>query len=187
MFSRDPVTGQVASVKQLSRNAFEWTTSGVDAQVDWRVDLGPGQLGVSWLVSWLDSFKVTVEGSVGVPDEFGGTVGRVVGGSLPEWKSNLHVSYALSDLTVGATWQYIDSMKDADFPVFEIPQVDYFDLSAYYDYSSGFLDGLRIGIGVENVTDEDAPIFPSFVQANTDPSQYDVFGRRYYASLSYSF
>ena len=53
--------------------------------------------------------------------------------------------------------------------------------------SSGFLDGLRIGIGVENVTDEAAPIFPSFVQANTDPSQYDVFGRRYYASLRYSF
>ena len=42
-------------------------------------------------------------------------------------------------------------------------------------------------IGVENLTDEDPPIFPSFVQANTDPSQYDAFGRRYYASLRYSF
>ena len=40
---------------------------------------------------------------------------------------------------------------------------------------------------IQNVTDEDAPIFPSPVQANTDPSQYDVFGRRYYASLRYSF
>jgi len=40
---------------------------------------------------------------------------------------------------------------------------------------------------IQNVTDEDAPVFPSFIQANTDPSQYDVFGRRYYASLRYSF
>jgi outer membrane receptor protein involved in Fe transport len=47
--------------------------------------------------------------------------------------------------------------------------------------------GLRLGFGVENVTDEDPPIFPSYVQANTDPSQYDVFGRRYYASIRYAF
>jgi outer membrane receptor protein involved in Fe transport len=49
------------------------------------------------------------------------------------------------------------------------------------------LDGLRIGAGVENVTDEDPPAFPSYIAANTDPSQYDVFGRRYYAGLRYSF
>ena len=70
---------------------------------------------------------------------------------------------------------------------FRIPRVDYFDLNANYEFSSGLLEGLWLGIGVENVTDEDPPIFPSLVQANTDPSQYDVFGRRYYASLSYSF
>jgi outer membrane receptor protein involved in Fe transport len=49
------------------------------------------------------------------------------------------------------------------------------------------MEGLRIGIGVENLTDEDPPIFPTYIQANTDPSQYDAFGRRYYASLRYSF
>ncbi len=81
-------------------------------------------------------------------------------------------------------------MLDADVdldPVFDIPSVDYVDLSASYEFASGFLDGLRLGIGVENLTDEDPPIYPSFVQANTDPSQYDVFGRRYYASLRYAF
>ena len=34
-------------------------------QVDWRFDLGPGQLGVDWLVSWLDSFTTAAEDSVG--------------------------------------------------------------------------------------------------------------------------
>ena len=99
------------------------------------------------------------------------------------------MSYGWRDLTVGASWRYVDSMQDTDAvdPVFRIPSVDHFDLSASYDFSTGFLDGLRLGIGVENVTDEDPPIFPSSVQANTDPSQYDVFGRRYYASLRYSF
>ena len=49
------------------------------------------------------------------------------------------------------------------------------------------LEGLQLGIGVENLTDEDPPIFPSLVQENTDPSQYDAFGRRYYVTLHYSF
>ena len=188
MFSRDPVSGRIDDFQALNRNAYDWKT--IDAQVDWRFDLGPGQLGVSWLVSWLDSFTTTAEGSVGAKDEWAGTIGVNVGASLPQWKSNLHVSYAWADFTVGATWRYIDSMLDANTdldPEFEIPQVDYFDLSANYEFASGFLDGLRIGVGVENLTDEDPPIFPSNVQANTDPSQYDVFGRRYYASLRYSF
>ena len=42
---------------------FDWETSGVDMQVDWRFDLGPGQVGVSWFVSWLDSYSVAVTDS----------------------------------------------------------------------------------------------------------------------------
>ena len=50
-----------------------------------------------------------------------GTIGFDVGASLPEWKSNLHVSYAWGDLTVGASWRYIDSMKDSDSSL--VPEV----------------------------------------------------------------
>ena len=82
-------------------------------QVDWRFDLGPGQFGVNWLVSWLDSFETSVRDSSAPSTENSGTVGgRAVGGSLPEWKSNLHLSYAWRELTVGATWRYIDAMTD---------------------------------------------------------------------------
>jgi outer membrane receptor protein involved in Fe transport len=123
-------------------------------------------------------------------EEYSGTVGATVGGSLPEWKSNLHTSYSWGDVSVGLTWRYVDSMHDVNLelvPVFDIPSENYFDFSADYEFSSGMFQGLRLGFGVENVTDEDPPIFPSYVQANTDPSQYDVFGRRYYASIRYVF
>ena len=93
-------------------------------------------------------------------------------------------------MSVGVSWRYIESMHDVNLklvPLFEIPSDSYFDLSADYEFSSGMLQGLRLGFGVENVTDEDPPIFPSYVQANTDPSQYDVFGRRYYVSIRYAF
>jgi outer membrane receptor protein involved in Fe transport len=93
-------------------------------------------------------------------------------------------------LTLDGRWRYIDGMKDADTtiqPVFRIPHYDYFDLGAAYDFEEGALAGLQVRVGIENATDEEPPIFPSYSQANTDPSQYDVLGRRYYLSLRYSF
>ncbi len=190
LFGRDPISGEIEDVHQVSFNAYDWETSGVDLQLDWRFDLGPGQLGANWLVSWLDSFSIAVVDSTAPEDEFEGTIGGAVGDSLPEWKSNLHLSYAWGDLTVGASWHYIDAMTDSNLdldPQFRIPSMDYFDLNASYEITTGVLDGLQIGVGVENLTDEEPPIFPSFIQANTDPSQYDAFGRRYYANLRYSF
>ena len=41
--------------------------------------------------------------------------------------------------------------------------------------------------GVEKLTDDDPPLIPGSVAANTDPSQYDLLGRRFYVSASYRF
>jgi len=40
---------------------------------------------------------------------------------------------------------------------------------------------------VENVGDNAPPIFPTWQQANTEPSLYDVLGRRYYLRLLFKF
>jgi iron complex outermembrane recepter protein len=167
-------------------NAFNWETSGLDLQVDWRFDLGPGQVGVNWFVSWLDEWTESVVDS-SASTEYSGTIGGGVGFSQPEWKSNLHLSYAWRDLTLGAGWRYISAMTDVFEPEFHIPSVDYFSLDASYEFSSGPLEGLSFVLGVENLTDQDPPTVASAPQANTDPSQYDVFGRSYFASLRYSF
>jgi iron complex outermembrane recepter protein len=198
-FRRDGA-GEIKDAQALLRNDYDWETDGLDMQLDWRFDLGPGQLGVTWLVAWVDSWTIEVDDGTATapPDELAGTIGAWIGGSFsgnlgasfPEWKSNLHLSYAWRDLTLGATWRYIDAMTDADTslsPAFRVPSMDYFDLDASYEFAAGVLGGLSLGVGVENLTDGDPPIFPSHVGANTDPSQYDVFGRRYYASLRYSF
>jgi iron complex outermembrane recepter protein len=199
LFARDAATGEIEDARQLLLNASDWETDGVDVQLDWRFDLGPGQLGVNWLVSWIDSITIRVEDSSAPTDDLVGTIGLrsvAVGtgsafiSAFPEWKSSLRVSYGWQDLMLGAGWRYIDSMIDGDAtldPVFRVPHVDYFDLDASYAFSAGPLAGLELRVGVENLTDEDPPIFPSYIQANTDPSQYDVLGRRYYASLRYSF
>ncbi len=42
MFARDPATGEIENIQNINWNAFDWETSGLDMQVDWRFDLGPG-------------------------------------------------------------------------------------------------------------------------------------------------
>jgi outer membrane receptor protein involved in Fe transport len=89
---------------------------------------------------------------------------------------------------MGTQWRYIDGMKDVDPEVdYSVPGYDYIDLYAGYAVDTGRFAGLTLGAGVENLTDEDPPLLPSSVNANTDASQYDVLGRRYYINASYRF
>jgi outer membrane receptor protein involved in Fe transport len=84
-------------------------------------------------------------------------------------------------------WQHIDAMRDARYRDFRVPTHDYFDVGASYQFDTGWLRGLSVTSGIENLFDEEPPLFPSYTQANTDPSQYDVRGRRYFISARYRF
>lgn len=190
-FSRDPATGEIENLFQINRNVGGLKTSGVDLQLDWRVALGPGELGLNWLVSWLDSYERRA-GPETPAEQLAGTISKtntfsLPGGSLPEWKSNLAASYAWRALEVTARWRYVDSMRDGQVEDFDVPSRSYVDLYARYMFGPGLLGGLSMGLGIENIGDQDPPIYPSYVQANTDPSQYDVLGRRYFLRLNYRF
>jgi outer membrane receptor protein involved in Fe transport len=88
MFSRDSASGDIVDAYEILRNSEGLRTSGLDLQLDWRFDVGPGELGVNWLVAYLDSFE-QLEASGIPPLELAGTAGRdasLLGRSLPEWK-----------------------------------------------------------------------------------------------------
>ena len=190
LFGRDPGTGEIVDAVETYRNLATQTTSGIDFQLDWQLPLGPGELGVGWFVGWLDESALRT--TSGVPaDQFAGTIGGFAG-SYPEWKSLTNLRYTWRDLDVGLTWQYVDSTVDTSRSLFKttdykVPHRDYFDIDAGYRFSGGWLDGVTIRAGVENLTDEQPPIFPQWSNANTDPSQFDVLGRRYYVTMAVQF
>jgi outer membrane receptor protein involved in Fe transport len=93
----------------------------------------------------------------------------------------------VGSLAVFARWQHIDAARDVSYPDFAVPAYDYVDLGASYVIDAGMLQGLTARVGVDNVFDEQPPIIPTWQQANTDPSLYDVLGRRYYFRLQYRF
>ena len=186
LFSRDPTTGAIVGLQDIRQNIVGYEVSGIDTQFDWSAGLGPGEFGVNLIASWMDEYVVRkVQGLPSTDDV--GHVGGFLGASLPEWKWNLTLRYDWGPLDVSAQWRYIDGMRDRQEPSFAVPGYDYFDVSGSYEFDQGMLAGLVLRAGVENLTDETPPLLASPVAANTDPSQYDVLGRRFYFSASYKF
>lgn len=183
-FARDLSTGVIVDATSILRNTAGYKTRGIDLQLDWGMPAGPGEVGLNWLVSHVLSFEELQARGV-APVEADGTIGAVVGGSLPDWKWNLRASYLWNDFDFVLQWQYVDSLRDAEFPDFRIDAQSYLDFVIGYEFAAGSLAGLTLRAGVENLTDADPPIFPSYVQANTDPSQYEVLGRRYFVRMNY--
>ena len=181
-FGRDPEFGNIVKAYEINRNIAGVETSGIDFQLDWSFDAGPGRASVSWLVGWLESYVYQYTPEVR-GEELRGTGSKP---SLPEWKWNLDTRYHVQDFTFGVAWQYFGKFQDYEYPDFGVPSRSYVNLTAAYEFSSGYLDGLSMRAGVTNLLNEDPPIFPSYQQANTDPSVYDVLGRRYFVGLSYS-
>ena len=190
LFARDSATGEVVGAVDTFYNLATSMTSGVDFQLDWSLPVGPGELGVGWYVGWLDKFELQTTSDVPA-DQFAGTIGGFAG-SYPEWKWLTNLRYAWRDLDVGLSWQYVDSTIDTSRSFFKttdykVPHRDYFNIDAGYSFNGGWLDGVTFRAGVENVTDEQPPIFPQWSNANTDSSQFDVLGRRYFVTMALQF
>ena len=136
--------------------------------------------------------KFELQTASGIPaDQYAGTIGGFAG-SFPEWKWLTSLRYLWRDLDVGLTWQYVDSTVDTSRTSFKttdykVPHRDYFNIDANYSVNGGWLEGVTFRAGVENLTDEQPPIFPQWSNANTDPSQFDVLGRRYYVTMAMRF
>lgn len=184
-FKRIVETGEIYAL-ELDRNIGGVDTTGVDVQVDWGADIGPGRLGANALVTYVDTWQATEPGGNTV--DYVGTIGnRGLGSSIPRWRSMLGMRYEWHAVSVYSRWQHVDGMRDAEYRDFRVPSRDYFDLGADYAFDEGPLQGLAATVGIENLLDEKPPLFPSYPQANTDPAQYDVLGRRYFVSMRYSF
>jgi len=69
------------------------------------------------------------------------------------------------------------------FTTVGVPSITYLDANVSWRLG----DQLELRAGVENLTDEAPPIYTAGVQMNTDPSSYDVLGRRYFLHANMKF
>jgi iron complex outermembrane receptor protein len=185
-FERNTFNGEITNALEVQQNIGRIETSGIDFQVDWAIDVGPGRLGLNWIASRLTQYDR--QELPGDPfRKLGGTIDGLIASAYPDWKWTFNLAYDIGDVNLNARWRYIDSLDDFNEPTFRIPSVSYLDMTASYAFSQGVISGLRLRAGVTNLTDKEPPIYPSAVQSNTDPSTYDVLGRRYFVSAIYKF
>lgn len=184
LFGRDAGTGTIVDALEVDNNLALRRVRGVDFQLDYASDLGPGEfrgrLVASNLLNWEEAIT-----SADPFEEFAGTAADDFD-VLPEWKSTLSLGYGIGGFDGDIRWRYIGETNDKSFPDFKLDAVNYLDLTVGYSFE-GMADGLRFRAGVTNLTDESPIIYPSQQQANTDPATYDILGRRYFVNLTYSF
>ncbi|MEO8061724.1 MAG: TonB-dependent receptor [Pseudomonadota bacterium] len=180
--------GEPSVPSQGTDNVSNLRTAGVDVQVDWAVDLGAaGKLDLNLLGNWLQKWEIAYLPGLPVID-YRGTIGDNVASAFPDYKLLLNAHWQLRDFGAGLRVQYLPQMtnKYASYDPFTtvgVPSITYLDANA----SWRLRDSLELRAGVENLTDEQPPLYTAAVQMNTDPSTYDVLGRRYYLRANMKF
>jgi iron complex outermembrane recepter protein len=193
-------SGQINYVSTQWLNTGFLKTSGIDAQLDWRVPLpsaislmgNPAQLSIQAVASWLfNKTQKTLTNTT--PQDCAGYYGAgcssgTGGLILPDFKLNLAgtlnsgpVSWRVQGRMIGS----LDAYKTITTTAGKIPAVWYFDSTVTFDIN----DRMSWTIGVNNLTDKQPPIFgTTYVgDANTDVSLYDVAGRRYFTGVTFKF
>lgn len=188
LFQRDRNSGQVINTFETNSNLATLETSGIDFQVDWGLTLadigGPdwGALAFNITGTKLEEWqRQDIPG--GAFTVRTGTVSNTLGLTFPEWKFLSSVTWAYGPVNVGVRWRYQGEVANFNNLAQTIEAIDYFDLNTSWAVN----DTVALRAGINNLTDELAPVYTPSVASNTDPSTYDVLGRRFYVGVTARF
>lgn len=195
----DEVVTSRADGAFLVDNGGKVEVSGIDIQADYRLPLGAfgvdllkGTITTNVLLSHV--LEASQQDSPDVPSiDYAGTAGTFsanLGQSFPKWKLNFTTQYALGKFAVDARARYIAGMDNRNAAIFPgeteftgVGGVTYWDFGASYKV----LSSTTLRVGVANAFDKQPPEYAPNVQSGTDPSLYDVIGRRILAQVTMKF
>jgi outer membrane receptor protein involved in Fe transport len=192
----NPATGNFAGI-----NAGVINTSGLDLQMRWGFDLewmgAPSDAGAVTFDLYLNrllDYKQQRRASLPKID-YAGTVsyfgqGLSEGASLPTWKGVLNTNYTIGDFSFDLRTRYIDGMVNrasrqyiGETQFTGVGDVWYWDFAGTWDVT----EYASLRVGVNNIADRLPPTYAPNVQSGTDPSLYDVIGRRVFFQTNIKF
>jgi outer membrane receptor protein involved in Fe transport len=170
-------------------------TSGIDIQASYNLPtdfaFNESSLAFNLYANYLLEYKV--QELPGVTLDYAGTVsyfGAGLGTSFPEWKANLDIAWKLKPITLSTRIRYIDGMKNRGLVQFpgETAAFTAAESITYFDFAAqANIENYTLRIGVNNAFDKKPPQYRPNVQSGTDPSLYDVIGRRMYVQVGLKF
>ncbi|WCL53203.1 TonB-dependent receptor domain-containing protein [Gimibacter soli] len=174
-------------------------TTGLDLLVGWGFDLewlgaspSAGSIDMSLSVNHVMDYKVQEWDFLPVID-YAGTVpyfGVGLGQTFPKWKANLNTRWTVGDFSVDLRSRFIDGMKNRASVEFlgetsptGTKAVWYFDTAVSWN----FTENMTFRAGLNNLFNKQPQTYAPNVQSGTDPSTYDVIGRRLMLSANFRF
>jgi outer membrane receptor protein involved in Fe transport len=189
-------TGNLLGVDSSSSNENIFDTAGVDIELAYSTDLGPGQLGVgivwSHLIRWDE---------IGIVDgDLDDNAGEIL---TPDNRASSRVSYSWGNWQAYWRMRFWDRSKDSNTPeLFNendcfcanglAPSANEVPTYVYHDLSIAYTSGqYSVTVGVNNAGDKDPPMLPQFTQygntgTNTAAEAYDTIGSAWYLAFNYN-
>lgn len=200
---RNTQNGGLGNVQRTYVNNGAFSVSGIDAQLDWGFDVGPGSLTLNVLANYLLHFESTALAGVTPVVDYVGTGGTGENGlnqGVYEYRVLTTVGYNWGPAYVGIQWQHLPSIEDATEAQFGVstpttgyPSYNLFDLNASY----ALTDDINLRFGVQNLFNKAPPLGNRDVsQDGTGPTLpggsynalfYDTNGRRFYFGANFRF
>jgi outer membrane receptor protein involved in Fe transport len=193
---RDPFDGGQSPHTAFYTNQGAIDTSGVDIQVDWAGAVGPGQLSLNFLATFVNEMmtRPTPEsdwtdwkGSSGPSDLTG------VQGFAYDYRTLSTIAYSQGPWTASLRWRHLPSIESEGIIVnpagTQVPTASYdvFDVSGRYAVNGRW----EVRYGIDNLFDTDPEItfadHTTTAAGSTNANFYDILGRRYYLGLNVSF
>jgi len=202
-------------INDLNVNFGSLSTKGIDLKADYRLPLNSlGSLAFS--VEGTRLISLSTQPLTGGPSyECKGFFGVTCGAPNPGWRHVLNTTWSTpwDALDITLRWRYLGSTESQylsdnpqlatgkAFPLTNhVPSYNYIDLSAMFKVYKG----VRLQVGVNNITDKDPPIIDSGTggfgsncptitpnqsscNGNTFPGSYDALGRFVFAHVSAQF
>lgn len=191
--------GAIGNVQGTFFNNGRFQTSGIDLQLDWGIDVGPGRLSISSVSNYLIEFKSSeLPGNPLV--DYAGTFGPEGNGlqrGAYRWRMLNTVGYGVGGFYGAIGWRHlpsIDSLSVATNPAsgaLGAKSYDLFNLTGSYEVT----DNVTMRFGVDNLFDRAPPleeVNPDLGAIGLLPdgsfsNQYDLFGRRFYLGANVRF
>lgn len=189
-----PALGGDANSNFISVNQGRVQTSGLDIQLGYHLPaewLGEGSaIDLNLNVNHVFEFKV--QELPGVTLDYVGTAsyfGEALGSSFPKWRGTLDAALMIKPFTFSTRIRYIDAMENrasVQYP----GETSFTGPGAVWYFDFGLttqIEAMTWRIGVNNAFDRKPPQYAPNVQSGTDPSTYDVVGRRAYVQVGLKF
>ena len=192
---RDPQTGNDANTLLKFTNEGAADFAGYDVSVDWAGDVGRGSLNVNAIITITDKVKTRVNPEAAWNDWKGTSGPADITGLDPyafDYRTFVTTNYSFGRWGTTLRWRHLPSIDSVSSrapgnTLQPTGSYNMFDFAGRFEIN----DQLNLRFGVDNLLDrEPERTFPeatNTARGQTNPSFYDILGRRYYVGLAMQF